>query len=75
MSRLRLVFKMKSWVWPVIISAVVFGACHAYQGLSGFIVLTVYGAMFALLYIRTKSLWPCILAHCAQDLLALFIPQ
>lgn len=75
MTRLRLLFKLQNWVLPTLISAVVFGACHAYQGLPGFILISVYGLMFALLYIRTGTLWPCIIAHSLQDLGALFFPQ
>jgi len=75
MTRLRLLGKFKSWTIPVIVSAVSFGACHAYQGWPGFILITIYGVLFSLLYIRTGSLWPCIIAHSVQDLGALIIPQ
>ena len=75
MTRLRLVFKTKTWIVPVIISSLAFGVCHAYQGVPGLILLTIYGAMFSLLYIRTGRLWPLIIAHSLQDLGALFFPQ
>ncbi|MBU8933744.1 MAG: CPBP family intramembrane metalloprotease [candidate division Zixibacteria bacterium] len=75
MTRLRLVGRFKSWVIPTIASSLAFGACHAYQGLPGLIVITTYGLLFALLYIRTGSIWPCIIAHFFQDFSALFIPQ
>ncbi len=75
MTRLRLVGKFPNWVVPILVSAVVFGACHAYQGLPGFIVISVYGAMFSLLYIRTGTIWPGIIAHFFQDFTALFIPR
>jgi len=75
MTRLRLIFKTKSWLIPAIVSSVVFGACHAYQGWPGFIVITVYGFLFAGLYIRTGTIWPGIIAHTFQDLLALVLPQ
>lgn len=75
MSRLRILSKAPNWIAPTIVSAVVFGACHAYQGIPGFIVITVYGALFSWLYIRTRSLWPGIIAHSLQDLGALFYPQ
>ncbi len=75
MTRLRLLGRFRSWLIPTIISAAAFGICHAYQGLPGFILLTVYGALFSLLYIRTRSLWPCIIAHFFQDFGALFFPQ
>lgn len=75
MTRLRITGRLKSWIIPVIVSSLAFGACHAYQGLPGLIVITVYGALFALLYIRTGRIWPCIIAHFFQDFSALFIPQ
>lgn len=75
MTRLRILGKTKTWLMPVVVSSLTFGILHAYQSLPGVIILTVYGAMFALLYIRTRSLWPCIIAHFFQDFTALFIPQ
>lgn len=75
MTRLRLIFNLQNWVIPTIVSSLAFGICHAYQGIPGFIVITVYGCMFALLYIRTGTLWPCVIAHSLQDFSALFIPQ
>ncbi len=75
MTRLRLLFKLDNWVIPVVVSSAVFGICHAYQGLGGPILIGTYGLLFALLYIRTGTLWPGIIAHTFQDLLALFLPQ
>ncbi len=75
MSRIRLVFNLQNWVIPTIVSSVIFGACHSYQGLPGFIVISVYGFLFALLYIRTASIWPCVIAHSLIDIGALFFPQ
>jgi len=70
MTRLRLLGKFNSWIIPVIVSAVFFGAGHIYQGFSNVIVLTIYGAMFSLLYIRTRSLWPCVIAHFLNNVFA-----
>ncbi|NOY89284.1 MAG: CPBP family intramembrane metalloprotease [FCB group bacterium] len=75
LTRLRLVGKFKSWVIPTLVSSLVFGACHAYQGFPGFIVISVYGGLFAFLYIRTGSIWPGIIAHFFQDFSALFFPH
>jgi membrane protease YdiL (CAAX protease family) len=75
MTRLRLLMKLNSWWIPTILSAVAFGICHTYQGVPGIIIITVYGILFALLYIRTGSLWPCVIAHFLQDFGALFFPQ
>jgi len=75
MTRLRLLGKFQSWVIPTIVSALVFGALHSYQGLPGMIIITTYGLMFSLLYIRTGRIWPGIIAHFFQDFGALFFPQ
>ncbi|MEW5993196.1 MAG: type II CAAX endopeptidase family protein, partial [Candidatus Zixiibacteriota bacterium] len=76
MTRIRLLAGFKSWLWPVVISSVIFGVCHySYQGLPGLVIITVYGLLLALLYIYTRSLWPPIIAHFFQDFSALFIPQ
>jgi membrane protease YdiL (CAAX protease family) len=75
MTRLRLFSRLNSWLVPVILSSLAFGVCHAYQGWPGLIVISVYGSLFALLYIRTGRLWPCIIAHFLQDFSGLFFPH
>ena len=75
MTRLRILLKSDSWFWPLIISSVIFGAAHGYQGPHGMILLSVYGIILGSIFIYTKSLWPVIVVHALQDLLALFIPQ
>ncbi len=74
MTRIRLYGKLKSWVVPVVLASLAFGSGHAYQGLGGLIMITVYGAMFAGLYLYSKSLWPPVIAHFFQDFSALFFP-
>jgi membrane protease YdiL (CAAX protease family) len=75
MTRLRILGRCKTWLAPILISAVAFGICHTYQGIPGFILTTVYAVLFSLLYIRTGRLWPCIIAHFMQDFGALFLPR
>lgn len=75
MTRLRLTFNLKSWIIPVIIASLAFGSAHGYQGLGGMILICVYGLMFALLFIYTGRLWPCVIAHFLQDVLNLFLPH
>lgn len=74
MSRLRMYTGMKNWIVPVILSSLAFGSGHAYQGVGGLILITIYGSMFALLYFRTGTLWPAVIAHFFQDFSALFYP-
>jgi len=73
-TRMRLLGRNKNWILPVFVASIIFGSGHSYQGLSGFILMSVYGALFAVLFIRTGSLWPCIIAHFFQDFSALFYP-
>ncbi|WNG51106.1 CPBP family intramembrane metalloprotease [Archangium minus] len=58
-------------VWPaVILTALVFGVAHLYQGVAGVVKSAVVGLLFGALYAATDSLlWP-ILIHTAVDLQA-----
>ena len=51
----------------VVASAVVFGACHIYQGLKPAVVITVYGLMFGILAQWRKSLRPGMMTHALHD--------
>ena len=51
----------------VIVSAVIFALFH--MSLSTLIPIAAMGAVFALLYERADSLWPCIALHAAVNLL------
>lgn len=75
MTRIREIGKFSNWTIPVIVSSIAFGLPHAYQGIGGLIVITSLGVVFALVYIRTKSLWPAVIAHSLLDFLNIFFPQ
>jgi len=66
--------KLSGWTPAVIVSAIAFGVGHNYQGVAGLVLVTILGAGLSLLYIRTGSLWPCIVAHFLQDFLHIFVP-
>jgi membrane protease YdiL (CAAX protease family) len=44
---------------------------HAYQGPLAIITIVPFAAVFTLYYIRTRRLWPIVVAHAFQDLLSL----
>lgn len=48
-------------------SAILFGLAHGYQGVSGVLLITLYGAFFSILAHRRGSLRPGIFAHAWQD--------
>jgi membrane protease YdiL (CAAX protease family) len=53
------------------LQAVLFGLVHAYQGPTGILVTGSLGLVFGLAYLRTRSLWPLVLAHGLIDTLSL----
>lgn len=60
----------RSTAVAVIIATLGFGAGHLYQGTGGAILLFFYGLMFALLYLGSCSLWPCVIAHFMHNAMA-----
>jgi membrane protease YdiL (CAAX protease family) len=55
-----------TWI-GVIVSAVVFGAAHGYQGARLMVVIGMYGAMFGVLAVLRQSLRPGMITHAGQD--------
>ena len=55
------------WI-GVLASSLLFGVAHGYEGASGIIAITVYGAMFCLLTIKRDSLRPGMMAHAWHDI-------
>ncbi|WP_253485206.1 CPBP family intramembrane glutamic endopeptidase [Natronocella acetinitrilica] len=61
-------------VWaPVILSSVLFGLGHLYQGWFGVVQTAVIGLVFARLMVRWGSLWPLILAHTGLNFASLSV--
>ncbi len=56
----------KIWI-GVVLSSLVFGASHGYEGMAVMIVIFVYGVLFCLLVLKSKSLVPGMIAHGWQD--------
>jgi membrane protease YdiL (CAAX protease family) len=53
----------------ILLSAILFGAAHAYQGFRMTVVISVYGAMFGALAYWRRSPRPGMIAHAWQDTL------
>ncbi|MDH3350318.1 MAG: CPBP family intramembrane metalloprotease [Gammaproteobacteria bacterium] len=57
-------------VWAaIIVSAVVFGLAHSYQGAAGVARVTLVGIAFGIFYVVTGSIWLPMLAHAVLDIL------
>ena len=54
----------------VIVSALVRGSYHLYQGWGGFAGNVIMGVVFGLFFLRTRRVWPLVLAHGLIDVFA-----
>jgi membrane protease YdiL (CAAX protease family) len=52
----------------VLLSALIFGLAHLYQGIRGFVTTTGIGLVFAALYLVTGSLWWLMIVHAVIDI-------
>jgi CAAX protease family protein len=52
----------------VLVSSLLFGLSHGYEGAAGMIAITVYGALFCALVFLRRSLRPGMMAHAWQDI-------
>jgi membrane protease YdiL (CAAX protease family) len=61
-----------AWRLPVIIvvSALVRGSYHLYQGFGGFVGNAIMGAIFGLIYLRWRRVGPLVVAHTLLDVAA-----
>ena len=57
----------------LVISSMGFGWAHRYQGEAGMVATGLIGALLALLYLRTRSLWPVIICHALVDVTSLVV--
>jgi len=56
-------FPYLSIIFIVLITSLMFGVAHFYQGVQGIIITTIAGIMLGFLFVVTGSLIPCILLH------------
>jgi membrane protease YdiL (CAAX protease family) len=59
-----------SWPAGLVVSAIVFGAGHAYQGLGPTLTIVVHGISFGLIALLTRGLVPGMTAHAVEDIVA-----
>ena len=54
----------------VIVTSLLFGSMHVYQGIGGAFVVAVLGAVYAVARVKYRNLRSCIVAHAMQDVFA-----
>ncbi len=59
-----------TWVIVLVVSAIIFGAGHGYQGMMGMLKTGAVGFVFGLAYLAVgRNLWPLVFAHALIDTL------
>ena len=61
--------KRLNFAWTAIISAAIFALAH--MSPSGLVPIFILGLMLAWLFNKTRSIWPCMIVHCAYNSIAL----
>jgi uncharacterized protein len=51
----------------ILLSSLLFGSSHGYEGIGGMIAITAYGAMFCILTVKRKSLRAGMMSHAWHD--------
>ena len=72
LGRLRILFatpqsRFTGDALSVVVSSLIFGLGHTYQGWFGVMKTTVAGVCLAILVLLTRSVWPAIIAHAGID--------
>ncbi|HEX8306652.1 MAG TPA: CPBP family intramembrane glutamic endopeptidase [Jatrophihabitans sp.] len=69
-----LLTRLREMNWPagraILISALIRGSYHTYQGIGGFIGNLIMGALFGWWFTRTKRVLPLIIAHSVIDIVS-----
>lgn len=68
------VSERSSVIYAVLGSAALRATYHLYQGPAAAISIGILGLAFALFYVRSKTLWPVIVAHTILDIIAFLAP-
>lgn len=65
-------FRQINWNLPmiIIVSALIRGSYHLYQGFGGFIGNMIMGAVFGLIYLKWRRVMPLVVAHTLLDVAA-----
>jgi membrane protease YdiL (CAAX protease family) len=65
-------WRQAGWSLPtvIVVSALIRGSYHLYQGFGGFVGNTIMGLIFGWAYTRTKRVAPLVVAHTILDTVA-----
>ena len=67
----RLEALLKSTTLAVLITTAMFASYHIYQGMESAIGIFFLGLVYAIAFVRLRSLWPLAIAHAVTDMVGL----
>ena len=73
MHYLPVTFPTLDWLLVAIISGVIYGLSHAYQGFKGIFQTALTGFSFAIVYVLSGSLLPAMVFHALAELRTLML--
>ena len=73
LTRFEKMFGKTGLIIALILSSIIFGIGHLYQGLSGLISISIIGLMYALVYLRKRSALEAVLAHSTENTISIIL--
>jgi len=73
LTRFEKAFGRFGLVFALIISSLIFGIGHLYQGLSGLISISIIGFLYALVYLRKRSALEAVFTHSTENLISIIL--
>jgi membrane protease YdiL (CAAX protease family) len=73
LTRFEKFFGKPGLILALILSSVVFGFGHLYQGLSGLITIGIIGFLYALVYLRRRSALEAVVAHATFNMIGVVL--
>jgi membrane protease YdiL (CAAX protease family) len=71
LTRFEKCFGKSGLVFALIVSSVVFGFGHLYQGVGGIIEMFIMGLLYASVYLRKRSAFEAVFAHTTFDIISI----
>jgi membrane protease YdiL (CAAX protease family) len=71
LTRFERTFGRAGLILALILSSIIFGLGHLYQGQAAAFTLGVSGALYAMVYLRRRSCWEAAIAHATFDTIAI----
>ena len=71
LTKFEKAFGRKGLIFALVAGSLLFGVGHLYQGISGFISISIIGFLYALVYLRKRSAIEVMTAHAVFDLIGI----